>query len=173
MKVLQLLPALDGGGVEQGTVDIARGLCEAGHHALVISAGGRMVDDLQHAGARHLTLDIGRKSPLTLRHVGSLARLLAREQVDILHLRSRMPAWVGYLAWRRVPESDRPRLVSTVHGFYSVSRYSAIMTRGERVICVSQAIRDYVRDGCKGNLSPGVAGQVSDLREPQLDLVRA
>ena len=146
MKVLQLLPALDSGGVEQGTVDVARGLHEAGHQALVMSAGGRLVGALQDAGARHLSLDIGAKSPLTLRHVLSLSRLLAREQVDILHLRSRMPAWIGYLAWRLMPASERPRLVSTIHGFYSVSRYSAVMTRGERIICVSHAVRRYLQE---------------------------
>lgn len=144
MKVLQLLPALDGGGVEQGTLDIAAGLVNAGNRALVMSAGGRLVAPLLMGGGEHVPRDIGSKSVLTLRHVLPLRQLLLNEKIDILHLRSRLPAWIGWLAWQSLPEALRPRLVSTVHGFYSVNRYSAVMTRGERVICVSQAVRRYV-----------------------------
>lgn len=146
LTVLQVLPALDGGGVERGTLEVARALVKAGHRSLVLSAGGRMVAELTAAGSRHVALPVGRKSPLTLRLVPRVRRLLREEQVDVLHLRSRLPAWVAYLAWRGLPPGKRPRLVTTVHGFYSVSRYSAIMTRGERVIAVSDAIRRYVAE---------------------------
>ena len=70
--------------------------------------------------------------------------LLREQKVDILHSRSRLPAWIAYLAWRGMRAADRPRFVTTVHGLYSVSRYSAIMTRGERVIAVSETVRDYL-----------------------------
>lgn len=144
--VLQLLPSLQSGGVEQGTVEIAAGLQQAGHRALVMSEGGPLVAELNAVGAEHLAWPVGRKSPLTLALVFKLRRLLKERQVDVLHVRSRVPAWLAWLAWRGLAESDRPRLVTTVHGFYSVSPYSAIMTRGERVICVSRSIRDYVLD---------------------------
>jgi glycosyltransferase involved in cell wall biosynthesis len=139
-----------GGGVEQGTLEIARALRESGHRALVVSAGGELVEGLQACGAEHLTWHIGRKSPLTLALVPRLRRLLLQQQVDVLHLRSRMPAWVGLLAWRSIAVAQRPRLVTTVHGFYSISRYSAVMIRGERVICVSDAIRRYVLESYPG-----------------------
>ena len=144
LTVLQLLPSLEGGGVEQGTVDMAEGLVEAGHRALVVSAGGPMVANVNAVGGEHVEMAIGAKTPLTLRYVPALKRMLREQKVDILHLRSRMPAWIGYFAWRALPVDRRPRLVSTVHGFYSVNRYSRIMLRGERVICVSRSIRDYV-----------------------------
>lgn len=144
LTVVQMLPALASGGVERGTLEVARGLVAAGHRSLVISAGGRMVAQLESEGSEHVPWDVGRKRPWTLRWVPRLRRLLAEERVDVLHLRSRMPAWVGYLAWRGLPAGSRPRLVTTVHGFYSVNRYSAVMTRGERVIAVSASVRDYL-----------------------------
>ena len=146
LTVVQMLPALESGGVERGTLEIGRGLVAAGHRSIVTSAGGRMVGQLVDEGSEHVAWDVGRKRLSTLRWVPRLRRLLAEEKVDVLHLRSRLPAWIGYLAWRGMDPATRPRLVTTVHGFYSVSRYSAIMTRGERVIAVSEAIRDYVHD---------------------------
>ena len=144
LTVVQLLPALESGGVERSTLEIAQALVGAGHRAIVVSAGGRLVPRLQAMGAEHVTLDIGRKSLLTLRHVRTLRALLSREQADIVHARSRLPAWIGALALRAMSAPLRPRLVTTVHGLNSPSRYSAVMARGERVICVSRSVRDYV-----------------------------
>ena len=145
LTVVQMLPALDGGGVERGTIEIAAALVRAGHRAIVISEGGRLVEELEALGAEHVTLPVGRKSLAPLRYVPGVRRLLRDEQVDILHLRSRLPAWIGYLAWKGMKRSARPRLVTTVHGAYSPGRYSAVMTRGERVIAVSDSIVDYIR----------------------------
>lgn len=145
MKVLQILPELNAGGVERGTLEVAAQLVREGHEALVVSNGGRLVPALEASGARHLTLPVHRKSLSTLLQVRKLREILAREQPDILHIRSRVPGWVSWLAWRAMDPAERPRLVSTVHGFYSVNRYSAIMTKGERVIAVSTSIHDYIR----------------------------
>lgn len=146
MKVLQVLPALNSGGVERGTLEIGDALVKDGHESWVVSAGGQLVSRLQRRGSTHVQWALGRKSPLTLRHVPRLRRWLARERFDIVHLRSRMPAWVVWLAWRGLPADSRPRLVTTVHGLHSVSRYSAIVTRGERVIVVSESVRRYVTE---------------------------
>ena len=144
LTVLQVLPALDGGGVERGTLEVAAALAQRGHRSLVISAGGRHVDRLEAAGSRHIAWPIGAKTPLVLRWVRPLRRLLLEERVDILHARSRLPAWVAWLAWRGLPPERRPRFLTTVHGLYSVNAYSAVMTRGERIIAVSDTARDYV-----------------------------
>lgn len=146
MKVLQVLPALQGGGVERGTLELGDALVRAGHESWVVSAGGQLVSRLQRQGSTHVRWSLGRKSPLALRHVPGLRRWLVRERFDIVHLRSRMPAWLVWLAWRGLPDGDRPRLVTTVHGLHSVSRYSAIVTCGERVIVVSESVRRYVLD---------------------------
>ena len=144
LTVVQLLPALESGGVERSTLEIAAALVDAGHRALVVSAGGRLLPALLATGAEHITLDIGRKSLRTLRHVGALRRLFAGQQVDLVHARSRLPAWLGWRALRGLPQPTRPAFVTTVHGLNSPSRYSAIMTAGDRVICVSQTVHDFV-----------------------------
>ncbi len=144
LTVVQLLPALHSGGVERSTLEIAHALVAAGHRAIVVSAGGRLVQPLLDGGAEHLTLDIGRKSLLTLRHVVTLRRLFAETGADIVHARSRLPAWLGWYAVRGLPQARRPRWVTTMHGLNSPGRYSAIMASGERVICVSQTVRDYL-----------------------------
>lgn len=143
LTVVQLLPALSSGGVERSTLEIAEALVGAGHRSIVISAGGRLVASLEAGGSRHLTLDIGRKSLATLRHVFSLWRLFAELQPDLVHARSRLPAWLAYLAlaFRR---GRRPKFVTSVHGLNSPGFYSSILTRGERVICVSPTVRAHV-----------------------------
>lgn len=144
LTVVQLLPALHSGGVERSTLEIAAALVQAGHRALVVSAGGRLVEPLLASGAEHLTLDIGRKSLLTLRHMPTLRRLFAEVGADIVHARSRLPAWLGLHAVRALPAAQRPHWVTTVHGLNSPGRYSAVMTTGERVICVSETVRGFV-----------------------------
>lgn len=150
LTVLQVLPALDGGGVERGTLEVAAFLAARGHRSLVVSAGGRLVPELVAAGSEHIAWPIGRKSPLTLRWVRRLRRFLVEEQVDILHARSRLPAWIAWLAWRGMDPKNRPRFVTTVHGLYSVNAYSAVMTKGERIIAVSDTARDYVLQNYPG-----------------------
>ncbi|HEX5664992.1 MAG TPA: glycosyltransferase, partial [Xanthomonadaceae bacterium] len=137
LTVVQLLPALETGGVERSALEIAAALVGAGHRAVVVSAGGRLVPQLHELGAEHVELDIGRKSLLTLRRVPMLRRLLRDSAADVVHARSRLPAWIGWRALQGIPSGHRPHFVTTVHGLNSPSRYSAIMTRGERVICVS------------------------------------
>lgn len=144
MKVLQILPELNSGGVERGTLEVADHLVKNGHEALVVSNGGRMVGALEASGARHIAMPVHKKSIASLFQVKPFRKLLEREKPDILHIRSRVPGWIAYLAWRKMDPATRPRLVSTVHGFYSVNRYSAVMTKGERVIAVSESIKAYI-----------------------------
>ncbi|NVK00836.1 MAG: glycosyltransferase family 4 protein [Oceanospirillaceae bacterium] len=144
MKVVQVLPSLRGGGVEKGTLEVGKYLVDNGYESLVVSAGGPLVQQLESEGSRHIEWDLGKKSLFTLRHIWAFRRFLREEKPDILHLRSRMPAWVCWLAWHGMPKHERPRLVTTVHGLYSVSRYSQIMCRGEAVIAVSKTVEDYI-----------------------------
>ncbi len=144
LTVLQLLPALESGGVERGTLEVADALVQRGHRALIMSGGGRLVAPLTKLGAEHYTWPIGVKSPRTLLLVHKLRRFLIEQQVDIVHARSRVPAWIAYLAWRGMEPAMRPRFVTTVHGMYGVNRYSRIMTRGEAVIAVSDTVREYI-----------------------------
>ena len=144
LAVVQLLPALESGGVERSTLEIAEALVRAGHRALVVSAGGRLLPALLQTGAEHFTLDIGRKSLLTLRHLPALKQLFTDEQVDVVQARSRLPAWLGWKAVQGMAGATRPHFVTTVHGLNSPGWYSEVMTRGERVVCVSDTVREYV-----------------------------
>jgi glycosyltransferase involved in cell wall biosynthesis len=146
LTVLQVLPALDGGGVERGVLDVARALVAAGHRSLVISAGGRMVHELTSGGTEHLERSLGSKSPLTLRHLPWLRRLMISERVDVVDIHSRMPGWITFLAWKSLPEGQRPGLISTMQGLHSPGWYSSVMCRGQRVIAVSEAVRSYIRE---------------------------
>ncbi len=144
MKIIQILPELNAGGVERGTLEIAAHLVREGHESLVISNGGRQVADLEKAGSRHIEMPVHRKALASLGQIPRLRKLFATEKPDIIHLRSRLPAWLAWLAWKSLPRNTRPRLVTTVHGFYSVNAYSAVMTKGEAVIAVSESVRDYI-----------------------------
>ena len=146
LTVIQILPALNSGGVERGTTEIANALVKAGHRSYVISAGGRLVHQLEQEGTTHITLPIGEKRISTLRYIWQLRKILAEIAPDVIHLRSRLPAWIAYLAWRKLPVEQRPHIVTTVHGPYSVNKYSAIMTIGEKVIAVSNMIKTYITE---------------------------
>lgn len=144
MKVMHLLPSLSSGGVEQVVLELCEGLCAAGVENVVVSAGGSMVPAIEATGARHITRPIGKKSLLTLLQVGSTAKLIREEKPDILHLHSRVPAWVGHLACRRLTPAERPAIVSSFHGFHSVNAYSGIMAKGDKVIAVSRCMREHI-----------------------------
>lgn len=144
LTVLQTLPTLHSGGVERGTLEIARALVTAGHRSIVVSNGGRLVEQLVREGSEHITMPVHRKSLTSLFQVRPFRRLLQELKPDIVHARSRVPAWIAWLALRRMSPTSRPRFVTTVHGLNSVSAYSAIMTKGEVVIAVSETVREFV-----------------------------
>lgn len=144
--VLQVLPNLVTGGAERGCVDVALALAQAGATPLVASAGGPMQRELDRAGIAHLTLPLASKSPLTLwRNVRALEGIIEEFGVDIVHARSRAPAWSAWAAARRTGA----RFMTTFHAPYNFSNllkrgYNSVMARGERVIAISTFIRDHI-----------------------------
>lgn len=141
--ILQILPALEQGGVERGTLEMADAITQAGGTALVMSAGGRLVPALERLGAWHHTLPrCGSKNPLSiLRNAGTLARFIQQNHVALVHARSRAPAWVARLACAR---TGTP-FVTTWHGvhannFPGKKHYNAVLAAGDRVIAISQHI---------------------------------
>ena len=140
--VMQVLPSLDGGGVERGTVDMANGLTAAGWKAIVVSSGGPMVREVERAGAVHVELPVHSKSPLVMRrNIGCLRKIIEHYGVDLIHARSRAPAWSALAAARRAGV----RFVTTVHAPYGINfpfkrYYNSVMTRGERVIASADGI---------------------------------
>ncbi|MCY3885940.1 MAG: glycosyltransferase [Gammaproteobacteria bacterium] len=143
MKIAQIVPRMESGGVERGTVEVAEALLARNHVPFVISEGGAMVHDLDRLGVRHIRMAVARKSPSSLRGIGQIARFLSDEHVDVVHCRSRLPAWLTLLALRKFT-SSKPRFVTSVHGLHSISRYSSVVGKGERIEAVSNTAREYL-----------------------------
>lgn len=143
MKILQILPALELGGVERGTVDLAKALKARGEGAVVISGGGALVAELQKEDIPHYTLPVGQKSIFSLLLVGRIVEIIQKENVDLVHARSRVPGWLAWLAARKagIP------FITTCHGYYSHHLMSYVMGWGKRVIVPSQVIaRHMIQD---------------------------
>ena len=141
---MQVLPELDVGGVERGTVEVAQALTRAGHRAIVVSSPGRLVAALDACGAEHIALAVGAKRLGSLSHISSLRKVMIDNQIDVVHARSRLPAWLAYLALKPLKGAARPAWITTVHGPYSLNRYSRIMVSGDAVIAISGFIKDYI-----------------------------
>ena len=147
MKILQILPALGTGGVERGTIEVARALANAGISNAVASAGGPRVADLDALGVPHFTLPLASKNPFVIRrNAARLAALAHREGFTIFHARSRAPAWSAYWAARRTGVT----FLTTFHGVYGTSPrllkipYNRVMTKGEKIIAVSNFVKRHI-----------------------------
>lgn len=141
LRIVQVVPELNAGGVERGTIEFAREIVKRGHESWVISHGGKLVERLCDEGSAHVQLDVCSKNPLSAPwRIPQLRRALEKISPDIVHARSRIPAWLTRFANRRfgIP------FITTVHGMNSISRYSRIMVEGDHVIAVGETVRDYV-----------------------------
>ena len=143
--MLQIIPSLVSGGAERGTVDLAAALVEAGWISHVASSGGALKQGVIRAGAQHLTLPLASKNPLVMRrNAGGLVRLIRQLGIDIIHARSRAPAWSAWAAAR----ATGCHFVTTFHNAYGARtalkrRYNSVMARGERVIAISHFVADH------------------------------
>ncbi|HKF73411.1 MAG TPA: glycosyltransferase family 4 protein [Stellaceae bacterium] len=144
--VLQVLPSLITGGVERGTIEMAQALAAAGWQAVVASSGGPLVREIERAGVRHVTLPLASKNPLVMRgNIGRLAEVIERHTIDIVHARSRAPAWSALWAARRTGR----HFLTTFHNAYGVGSrlkhiYNSVMAKGERVIAISDFVGAHV-----------------------------
>jgi lipopolysaccharide heptosyltransferase II len=141
MNILQILPSLDVGGVETGTIDLARYLVRKGHKAVVISGGGRLVKELDNIGARHYTLPVGKKSLFNgIRMVRLVCDIIRNEDIDIVHVRSRVPALIAYVACKITNRV----FLTTAHGYYKKHFLSNVMSWGRFVIVPSNMIAKHM-----------------------------
>lgn len=149
MKVLQVIPGLDTGGAERTTIEIAQALVREGHEALVASEGGAMEAELAAVGGELIRLPLATKNPVRmLGNAGRLKALIGERGIDIVHARSRAPAWSAMRAAR----AAGVKFVTTYHGTYNAKSglkryYNSIMARGDRVIANSEFIRDHIVSG--------------------------
>jgi lipopolysaccharide heptosyltransferase II len=144
MNILQILPELNVGGVETGTVDLAKYLVAQGHKSIVVSNGGGLVAQLESDGSKHYTLPVHKKNPLTMfRSVAKLVNIIRQEKIDIVHARSRVPAWIAFFACRKT----EAHFLTTCHGYYSTHLFSRVMGWGKMIIAISEVIgRHMVQD---------------------------
>ena len=144
--ILQLIPSLDAGGAERTTIDVAAGLAEAGARAIIASSGGRLVAELQAKGGEWLRFPANTKNPIKLAaNIFRLKRLCRAEGVDVIHARSRAPAWSALTAAR----SLKLPFVTTYHGIYAGRAapkllYNSVMSRGDVVIANSRYTADLI-----------------------------
>ncbi len=137
MKILQILPELNVGGVETGTLDLSKYLVRLGHKAVVVSAGGALVKELEACGAKHYVLPVHKKSFISVfKLIPQLAEIIKKEEIEIVHARSRVPAWIAYFACRRT----RAVFITTCHGYYKKHPFSEVMGWAKRVIVLSNVI---------------------------------
>lgn len=142
MRVVQLLPELNEGGVERGVVELNRELVKRKIESIVISNGGKLVPQIQKDGGLHVKVNVCSKNLFTAPfRISKLYKAIKKLHPDILHVRSRVPAWMVYFANKFL----HVKVVSTVHGFNSVNFYSSIMTKADKTICVSEAIKIYIQ----------------------------
>lgn len=145
--VMQVLPRLETGGVERGTTEIAAALTDAGFGSIVVSGGGRLVHDLERGGTEHITLPVYSKNWFTIRrNAAKLAKIIMEKRVDIVHARSRAPAWAA----KRACEMTGVPFMTTFHGAYNMGpfkikkRYNKVMTDGVVTIAVSNFIKNHI-----------------------------
>jgi glycosyltransferase involved in cell wall biosynthesis len=146
--ILQVVPSLIAGGVERGTIEIAKAIAAEEYKPLVLSSGGPLVSKILDLGGKHIKMNVDTKNPLLiLYNIYRIARLAKEENIDIIHARSRAPAWSSYFAAKKA----KCRFLTTFHGIYNFSesfkrQYNSIMTYGERVIAVSDFVRQHILD---------------------------
>ncbi len=141
MNILQILPELNVGGVETGTVDFAQYLVQHGHGSVVVSAGGSLVPDLEKNGSRHYILPVNKKNFLImLKSINKLIEIIEKEKIDLVHARSRVPAWVAFFACHQT----RAVFITTCHGYYSRHFFSRAMGWGKLVIAISEVIGQHM-----------------------------
>ena len=147
LTVLQVIPELDAGGAERTTLEITQALVKAGCRSIVVSQGGRMEAELAELGGKLIRLPVKSKSPAKLwANRKALIDIIRREKVDIVHARSRAPAWSALWAAR----ATGTHYVTTYHGAYGGTSapktlYNSVMARGEIVIANSYYIADHVK----------------------------
>lgn len=143
MNILQILPELNVGGVERGTLDLAKHLVRSNHKAVVVSNGGELVKELESLGGIHYRLAVHKKSLISIiRMVPRLVEIIKKEKIDIVHARSRVPAWIAYFAARKT----HTVFITTCHGYYKKHPASEVMGWAKRVIVLSNVIARHMID---------------------------
>lgn len=146
--IMQIIPELGAGGAEQGCIDIAAAITKAGGKAIVVSNGGYRVTEIERIGAEHIDLPVHSKNPIVMwKNIGRLKKIIKKRGVDVVHARSRAPAWS---AWRACNNTNA-HFITTCHAPYNISGeakrlYNGSIANGEIVIAISDYVAQYLQD---------------------------
>lgn len=144
--ILQVVPSLYSGGVERGTIEVAKRLITEGYNAIVVSSGGTMLSELENAGIQHILMNCASKNPFVIwKNARLLSEIIKKYKVDLVHARSRAPAWSCYFATK----ATQVKFITTFHGIYTVPNffkecYNKVMTKGEKIIAVSNFVKQHI-----------------------------
>ncbi len=145
-RILQVLPHLNSGGLVSGAIEISNALQKSGHISYVASNGGRREREIIREGGKVLLLPLASKNPITIfRNIYRLSKIIQKNKIDIIHARSRAPAWSAYFAAKKM---NIP-FITTFHGTYSIKgkwkkKYNSVMTKGDKVIAISNFIKKHI-----------------------------
>lgn len=145
--IMQIIPQLGAGGAEQGCIDVAAELVKSGARAIIVSNGGHRIPELARIGAEHINLPVDSKNPFVMwRNIGRLKSLIRKHNVNIIHARSRAPAWS---AWRAA-QGTNAHFITTCHAPYNINGepkrlYNSSIAQGEIVIAISDFVAEYLK----------------------------
>jgi len=143
MKILQIIPELNVGGTETGTIDLSQFLVQEGHEAFVISHGGSLVEKLPRVGAHHIKLPVHKKSPFSMWwNSQKIIKIIEENNIDLIHARSRVPGWISYLISRQ----KKIPWFTTCHGYYTPHFGSRVMGWADKVIVASSSVYSHMKN---------------------------
>lgn len=146
LTIMQLVPTMNSGGIERGTIEIADAIVKQGYKSIVVTKGGILESKLTRQGSKVINIDVAAKNPFKIwRNISKLVKIIETEKVDIVHARSRVPAWSAYYACLKT----KAKFLTTFHGVYSgksflKKKYNSIMTKADLIISISEFISDHM-----------------------------
>ena len=152
MIVMRLLSSLKHDESERGIFYLGRALVKNGHTSIIVSSAdedNELVKRLERDGNIYHQLHMNKKSWLSLSQIAPLRHLIKQYNPDVIHVHSRTPAWILHLALRRTRFKRRPKLVSTMYGFYPINKYSQALLDVDTVITVSDSVTNYLKKGLR------------------------
>ncbi len=142
MKVMQILPRMNVGGIERGVLDLVKFFKGKELENIVVSGGGGLVEELNSVNVTHHELPVYKKSLTSLLLIPTLKKIIEKENIDIVHARSRVPGWISFFASRKT----RANFITTAHGIYRNRFFSEVMGWGKYVICPSGVVARHMKN---------------------------
>ena len=152
LRLLQIIPSLESGGAEQGTIDVANYIAEQGFESVVVSSGGRMLNHLSQKGVHHLHLPVHSKNPIAIfKNIKKIKNIVLNNKINLVHVRSRAPAWSVYFACNNLCRST-----STFHNVYGHQNvfkrfYNKGLSKVNNIVAISEYVKKLISDIYKIN----------------------